>query len=221
MKVKLISYTKAADDIPAKNAEELISYIARVSNPNNQKLNENTGRLVNYLEKHNHWSPFEHYYVSVEITTTRDIARQILRHRSFVFQEYSGRYADMNDTGSDYLMREARMQDDKNRQNSFETEDEQLKLQWAAKQQQVVHEAQLAYKWALEKGIAKEVARVVLPEGNTPSIIIMGGNIRSWMHYIQLRTGPETQKEHREVAREVANVISRVYPHIENFVNKE
>lgn len=188
------------------NAEANIAFVARVSNPDNQHNTSYEG-LVKYLIKHQHWSPFEMASACLEIETTRDIARQILRHRSFSFQEFSQRYA----VAQSFETFEARLQDHKNRQNSIEVDDVELHEQWADKQEGVLKAAREAYDWALDKGIAKEVARKVLPEGLTTSRMYMTGTIRSWMHYIQLRTGPETQKEHREIAMACANALR---PHI-------
>ena len=192
------------------SAEDIIGYCARISNPDNQN-NPNNGKLPKYLIDNKHWSPFEMVDMVLEINTTRDIARQILRHRSFSFQEFSQRYADPTKDLAVY-MREARLQDTKNRQNSVETDDDTLKRQWEAKQQQIVHESRLAYKWALENGIAKEQARAVLPEGNMPSRMYMKGNVRSWIHYCELRAGNGTQKEHREIAVKCAEILRNHLP---------
>jgi thymidylate synthase (FAD) len=192
------------------SAEDIIGYCARISNPDNQN-NPDSGKLLKYLIDNKHWSPFEMVDMVLEINTTRDIARQILRHRSFSFQEFSQRYADPTKDLAVY-MREARLQDTKNRQNSVETDDDTLKRQWEAKQQQIVHESRLAYKWALENGIAKEQARAVLPEGNMQSRMYMKGNIRSWIHYCELRAGNGTQKEHREIAVKCAEILRNHLP---------
>ncbi len=192
------------------SAEDIIGYCARISNPDNQN-NPNNGKLLKYLIDNKHWSPFEMVDMVLEINTTRDIARQILRHRSFSFQEFSQRYADPTKDLAVY-MREARLQDTKNRQNSVETDDDTLKRQWEAKQQQIVHESRLAYKWALENGIAKEQARAVLPEGNMQSRMYMKGNVRSWIHYCELRAGNGTQKEHREIAVKCAEILRNHLP---------
>jgi len=179
--------------------DEFIAYVARVSNPSNQSNHLTAEKLLKYLIKHKHWSPFEMVNVVMEINTTRDIARQILRHRSFSFQEFSQRYADpTSDLG--FVERETRLQDEKNRQNSIETTDEELQKCWYAKQKQQIHEAQLAYKWAIDNGVAKEQARAVLPEGLTVSRMYMNGTLRSWIHYCEIRMAEGTQKEHREVA---------------------
>lgn len=201
------------------DALELIAYCARVSNPANQFNNETGEKLVRYLVKHKHWSPLEMCNATIGIDTTRDIARQILRHRSFYFQEFSQRYADPNDLEESFVLREARMQDPKNRQNSIVCDDLELQKAWAMKQTQIIHEAQLAYKWAIMNGIAKEQARCVLPEGNTVSKVYMNGTLRSWVHYIELRSANGTQQEHIEVAREVAKAISKIFPMVEEFVN--
>ena len=201
------------------DALELIAYCARVSNPANQFNNESGEKLVRYLVKHKHWSPLEMCNATIGIDTTRDIARQILRHRSFYFQEFSQRYADPNDLDVSFVLREARLQDPKNRQNSIESNDSELQKAWAMKQTQIIHEAKLAYQWAIMNGIAKEQARCVLPEGNTVSKVYMNGTLRSWVHYIELRSGNGTQKEHIEVAREVAKAIAKIFPMVEEFVN--
>ena len=217
MKARLIGYTQPANMIGIDNAKDLIAYCARVSNPSNQ-LNTETGeKLIRYLIKHKHWSPLEMASATLEIETTRDIARQFLRHRSFSFQEFSQRYADPTED-LQFVIREARLQDQKNRQNSIETDDELIKKTWALKQEQLIHEARLAYKWAIEAGIAKEQARAVLPEGNTVSRLYVNGTLRSWVHYIELRSGYGTQKEHIELARECAYAIERCFPMIKEFV---
>lgn len=201
------------------DALELIAYCARVSNPANQFNNETGEKLVRYLIKHKHWSPLEMCNATIGIDTTRDIARQILRHRSFYFQEFSQRYADPNDLDVSFVLREARMQDPKNRQNSIVCDDLELQKAWAMKQTQIIHEAKLAYNWAIMNGIAKEQARCVLPEGNTVSKVYMNGTLRSWVHYIELRSANGTQQEHIEVARMVAQAISKIFPMVEEFVN--
>jgi thymidylate synthase (FAD) len=194
---------------------EMIAYCARVSNPANQNNTATSENLVRYLIKHQHWSPLEMVSICLEINTTRDIARQILRHRSFSFQEFSQRYAIVSNT---FVTKEARLQDSKNRQNSIDVSDKELQEKWQQLQQNVAEEAQQVYVWALEQGIAKEQARAVLPEGMTPSRMYMNGTLRSWVHYIQLRTGPETQKEHREVALACAEAITPIFPMIMEFV---
>ena len=203
------------------DALELIAYCARVSNPANQFNSETGEKLVRYLVKHKHWSPLEMCNATIGIDTTRDIARQILRHRSFYFQEFSQRYADPNDLDVSFVLREARMQDPKNRQNSIESDDLELQKAWAMKQTQIIHEAKLAYQWAVENGIAKEQARCVLPEGNTVSKVYMNGTLRSWVHYIEFRSANGTQQEHIEVARVVANAIAKIFPMVEEFVHDE
>ncbi len=211
MSVKLIGVT--APCAGHNSAEDMIVYMARVSNPSNQDLSQGDEKLIRYLIKNQHWSPFEMVNVVMEISTTRDIARQILRHRSFSFQEFSQRYADpTKDLGFD--LREARLQDTKNRQNSIETEDNELKSEWIIKQMSVIAEAKQAYEWAIEKGIAKEQARAVLPEGNTQSRMYMNGSLRSWIHYCQLRMANGTQKEHMEVATECWEIIRDKFPNV-------
>lgn len=217
MNVKLVSHTIACDDFDfITNPIELVAFCARVSNPSNQTNTETTENLINYLVKWKHWSPFEMVNVTLEIETTRDIARQILRHRSFTFQEFSQRYADPVKDLS-FELREARLQDTKNRQNSIETQDEHLQMLWHDKQRQVLNVAQDAYAWAIQQGIAKEVARAVLPEGLTMSRMYVNGTIRSWIHYLETRTHVSTQKEHREIAKACANAISVIFPMINNF----
>jgi thymidylate synthase (FAD) len=217
MKVKLISYTK---DTENRSLIEQIAYVARVSNPSNQNNNDNAEKLVRYLIKHKHWSPLEMVNVCLEIQTTRDIARQIIRHRSFSFQEFSQRYADPT-KDLDFVQREARLQDLKNRQNSIPTSNQQLMAFWEERQKRVVRESKEAYAWAIENGIAKEQARVVLPEGLMESRIYMNGTLRSWVHYIQLRCANGTQKEHQEVAIACANEIQSIFPMIMEFINEQ
>jgi|SRR5210317_132874 len=213
MKVRLISYSQPPEELyVGDNMQELVAYCARVSNPSNQFNSETSERLLAYLEKHKHWSPFEMVSACLEIETTRDIARQILRHRSFSFQEFSQRYADPTKDLAINNYREARLQDEKNRQNSIETDDIELKLEWLKRQSQVSLAAKETYTWAIENGIAKEQARAVLPEGTTESRLYMNGTIRSWMHYIDIRTSDETQKEHREVAMACAKALEPVFP---------
>jgi thymidylate synthase (FAD) len=215
MKVNLISYSQGTD---GKNLLDQVAYAARVSNPANQNNSETSEKLVRYLIKHQHWSPLEMVSVCLEIDTTRDIARQILRHRSFSFQEFSQRYADpTKDLG--FVHRDARLQDTKNRQNSIENDDFVLQTKWKQEQQKVIMQAQESYAWAIENGIAKEQARAVLPEGNTESRIYMNGTLRSWVHYIQLRSANGTQKEHQDIAIECAKVIEPIFPMIMEFVN--
>jgi len=215
MKVELISYSKPPTD-SEQSLQDLVAYCARVSNPANQNNTETNEKLIKYLTKNQHWSPLEMVSICLEIETTRDIARQILRHRSFSFQEFSQRYA-VADLGS--VTREARIQDHKNRQNSIETEDDKLQNEWSDVQERVSKITENAYKWALEKGIAKEQARAVLPEGMTVSRLYMNGTLRSWVHYIKLRSGNGTQKEHREVAIACAKAIEPIFPMIMDLVS--
>lgn len=222
MTAKLISYSELAVDPEArrdKDLLELIAFCARVSNPNNQNNPATAEKLVKYLIKHKHWSPLEMVSACIEITTTRDIARQILRHRSFSFQEFSQRYADPTED-LDFTLRDARLQDEKNRQNSIDVNDEQLQKDWAAIQYQVIHEAKMAYRWATQNGIAKEQARAVLPEGNTVSRMYMNGTLRSWVHYIELRSANGTQKEHIDIAKECAVEIAKIFPMINELVGE-
>ena len=214
MKAELVCISqpvKRMRDLGIETANDLIAYTARVSNPSNQ-FNTMTGpKLVKYLIDHAHWSPLECVSLTIEIETTRDIARQFLRHRSFSFQEFSQRYADpTQDLG--FVTRETRLQDTKNRQNSIENNDNQLDISWQAKQQQIIHESRLAYKWAIENGIAKEQARSVLPEGNTVSRLYAAGTLRSWYHYCQLRMANGTQKEHMMIAKECWGLIVEEFP---------
>lgn len=208
--VELISYSQP-DMYFAENMTELVAFCARVSNPSNQ-MNANTSeKLIKYLIKHKHWSPLEMVSICLEITTTRDIARQMLRHRSFSFQEFSQRYANPTEE-LDFIFREARLQDEKNRQNSIETDNEYLQERWEEEQASVILRARQAYDWAIKNGIAKEQARVVLPEGLTISKLYMNGTLRSWIHYIQLRSANGTQKEHILIARKCAEVIAKIFP---------
>ena len=217
--VKLAGYTQATKDIDVgSNLTDLIAYYARVSNPTSQMLGLKNYKLMHYLINHKHWSPFEMVNVCLDITTTRDISRQMLRHRSFSFQEFSQRYSV---TSMDTDRREARLQDETNRQNSIETDDNHLKLLWEMKQNQIAHETKHAYQWAIDKGIAKEQARAVLPEGLTKTRLFANGSLRSWIHYIELRTDPSTQKEHRQLARACAFEIAKVFPDIIEFVTPE
>ena len=218
MKVKLVSYSKPAPDFEAEgvdNVQELIAFCARVSNPSAQINTETSEKLIRYLVKHQHWSPLEMVSACLEIVTTRDIAHQIVRHRSFSFQEFSQRYANPVED-MQFVSREARLQDTKNRQNSIDLEDNEdaIKLQqnWAAKQDAVVMAADKAYRWAIDNGIAKEQARVVLPEGLTKTRLYMNGTLRSWVHYIELRSANGTQKEHMDIAKECATVIAEIFP---------
>jgi thymidylate synthase (FAD) len=221
MKVKVISYSKADPSLGAGlgSVQDLIAFCARVSNPSNQLNTETSEKLIKYLVKHKHWSPLEMVSACLEIETTRDIARQMLRHRSFSFQEFSQRYADPT-KDLNFVLREARMQDTKNRQNSVECEDDVISALWEAKQVEVIEAAQNVYEWAVKHGIAKEQARVVLPEGNTVSRMYMNGTLRSWVHYIELRSANGTQKEHIEVARACAEVIAKVFPLMNEFVQQ-
>ena len=211
MNVKLIGITAPSND--HKSAEDLIVYMARVSNPSNQNTTQGNDKLIRYLIKNQHWSPFEMVSVVMEINTTRDIARQMLRHRSFSFQEFSQRYADPTKDLS-FELRKARLQDNKNRQNSIETDDDELQNKWNLMQQTIVNNAEHAYNWAIENGIAKEQARTVLPEGNTQSKLYMNGTLRSWIHYCQLRMENGTQKEHMEVAKACWDIIAKQFPNV-------
>ena len=214
MKVKLISYSTPNEDIAKegiKDAQELVAYCARVSNPSNQLNTETSEKLINYLIKNSHWSPLEMVSACLEIETTRDIARQMLRHRSFSFQEFSQRYANpVKDL--EFVTREARLQDPKNRQNSIESTNETLENEWTQIQLDLIENSKKAYNWAIENGIAKEQARAVLPEGNTVSRLYMNGTLRSWIHYIELRSANGTQKEHMEIAIACAEVVSSIFP---------
>lgn len=215
MKVQIVGHTQPTEAFQTDgmdDIQDLIAFCARVSNPSNQMNSETSERLLNYLAKHKHWSPFEMASATLEIETTRDIARQILRHRSFAFQEFSQRYADPSEFGDQFVIREARLQDQKNRQNSIDSDDQALMENWERAQKSVISAAEKAYNWALEKGIAKEQARAVLPEGLTKSRLYMQGSIRSWIHFIELRSGNGTQKEHMEVARAVAKCIGEIFP---------
>ena len=214
MNVKLISHTQGAD---GKNLLEQVAFAARVSNPANQNNTETSEKLVRYLIKNQHWSPLEMVSICLEIDTTRDIARQILRHRSFSFQEFSQRYADASQLG--FEMKEARLQDLKNRQNSIVTDNLAIQAWWEERQKRVIEESKNAYEWALSNGIAKEQARAVLPEGMTGSRLYMNGTLRSWVHYIQLRTANGTQKEHQDVALACADVIEPIFPMIKEYTN--
>lgn len=201
------------------NALELIAYCARVSNPANQFNTETGEKLIRRLIEWKHWSPLEMASATIGIETTRDIARQILRHRSFSFQEFSQRYADPTALDNSFVLREARLQDPKNRQNSIVCDDLELQRQWAIKQLEVINTARAAYEWAINNKIAKEQARSVLPEGNTVSHLYMNGTLRSWVHYVELRSANGTQKEHMEVARAVAEAIAKIFPMVEEFVD--
>ena len=221
MKAKLISHSQAPDY--NESALDLIAYCARVSNPDNQNNKETNEKLVKYLMKHKHWSPLEMVSACIEVETTRDIARQLLRHRSFSFQEFSQRYADPTQDLS-FELREARLQDPKNRQNSIALDmsdeyDGGLQDRWAQMQQRVINEAKIAYNWAIDNGIAKEQARAVLPEGNTVSRLYVNGTLRSWIHYIELRGANGTQLEHMELAWAIADAIAGIFPMAEDFKN--
>ena len=211
MIARLISYSQPTDVIGLENVQDLIAYCARVSNPSGQESKATNEKLLKYLIKHQHWSPFEMASACIEINTTRDIARQILRHRSFSFQEFSQRYANPVKE-LDFVTREARMQDDKNRQSSVEVDDENFQLDWKREQQRVIWMCKQVYNAAIKKGIAKEVARAVLPEGLTTSRLYMNGTIRSWIHFIELRSSNGTQKECSEVAIACAKAISKIFP---------
>jgi len=219
MKVKLISYSMPTEEIALEgidNAQELVAFCARVSNPSNQLNTETSEKLINYLIKNSHWSPLEMVSACLEIETTRDIARQMLRHRSFSFQEFSQRYANpVKDL--EFVIREARLQDLKNRQNSIPSDNQKINEIWANKQQNVIDSAIETYNWAIENGIAKEQARSVLPEGNTVSRLYMNGTLRSWIHYIKLRSANGTQKEHMDIAKACAEVINKIFPMSENL----
>ena len=222
MKVKLISYSKPSRELVNDglyDVQELIAFCARVSNPSNQFNTETSEKLIKYLIKHKHWSPLEMVSACLEVETTRDIARQMLRHRSFSFQEFSQRYADPTKDLS-FVLREARLQDVKNRQNSIENTNLALAAFWQERQKRVIEEAKNAYEWAIENGIAKEQARAVLPEGLTASRLYVNGTLRSWIHFIEVRSDPSTQLEHREVARECAKVIAEIFPLAEEFIPK-
>jgi thymidylate synthase (FAD) len=227
MKVSLISYSKPSTEILKEglyDTQELIAYCARVSNPSNQFNTETSEKLIRYLIKNRHWSPLEMVSACLEVETTRDIARQILRHRSFSFQEFSQRYADPTQE-LDFVLRDARYQDKRNRQNSIEIDynidqDRQIAYQWEQMQTRVITEAKNAYEWAISKGLAKEVARAVLPEGNTISRLYINGTLRSWVHYIELRSSNGTQKEHIEIAKACAEVISKCFPLAKTLISE-
>lgn len=226
LKVKLISYSKPSREMYDEgltDAQELIAFCARVSNPSNQFNTETSEKLIRYLIKHKHWSPLEMVSACLEIETTRDIARQILRHRSFSFQEFSQRYADPTKDLS-FVLREARLQDEKNRQNSIDMEptigNAMIADEWRNRQQELLRMVEDTYTWAVKKGIAKEQARAVLPEGLTVSRLYMNGTLRSWIHFIELRSANGTQKEHRLVAQECAKIIAEAFPMANEFVNQ-
>ena len=217
MNVRLISYSKPPEELNvSKDSQELIAYCARVSNPSNQDNTETSERLLRYLIREKHWSPFEMVSACLEVTTTRDIARQLLRHRSFSFQEFSQRYADPT-KDLNFHLKDTRLQDTKNRQNSIDTDDATLQFEWLQQQAEVVNVAKKVYGWAIEKGIAKEQARAVLPEGIMDSRLYVNGTIRSWIHYVDLRSGNVTQKEHIEVAQKCALALKPIFPMIMEF----
>jgi thymidylate synthase (FAD) len=220
MNVRLLSYSQPTQEfanLGLTDAQELIAYCARVSNPANQFNTDTSEKLIRYLVKHQHWSPLEMVSACCEITTTRDIARQILRHRSFSFQEFSQRYADPTKDLS-FVLREARLQDTKNRQNSISTNDTELQAWWDAKQKFIIDQCRDIYTDAINKGIAKEQARAVLPEGLTESRLYMNGTLRSWIHFIELRSANGTQLEHQEVAKACAKVIADIFPMTTEFI---
>ena len=222
MNVRLLSHSQPTEEFASmgiEDAQDLIAYCARVSNPANQFNTETSERLIQYLIQHQHWSPLEMVSACIEITTTRDIARQILRHRSFSFQEFSQRYADPTQDLS-FVLRAARLQDTRNRQNSIESSDEDLALWWDSAQQEVIDLSRKHYARAIELGIAKEQARAILPEGNTVSRLYMNGTLRSWIHFIQLRSANGTQREHQQVAMACAQVIAQIFPMAANLVAK-
>ena len=226
MEVKLVSFSQPSEELLGENIndmQQLVAFCARVSNPSNQYNTETSEKLIKYLIANSHWSPMEMVSICLSVTTTRDIARQMLRHRSFSFQEFSQRYADPT-KDLDFVLREARLQDTKNRQNSVEVEDtlfgENLKEQWKWMQQDVISSSKKAYEWAVKHGIAKEQARAVLPEGLTVSRLYMNGTLRSWIHFIQVRSGNGTQKEHMQVALACAEVIAKVFPMASDFITE-
>ena len=226
MKVRLVSYSQPSAEFledGIEDVQDLVAYCARVSNPSNQNNPETSAKLLNYLAKHKHWSPFEMASACIEIETTRDIARQILRHRSFSFQEFSQRYANPV-TDLEFETRDARLQDEKNRQNSIaldpvNEEHMILQMDWNEKQEAVIAAAQEAYRWAIANGIAKEQARAVLPEGNTVSRMYMNGTLRSWIHYIELRGANGTQQEHMDIAHAIAQVIAEIFPSAKDYLS--
>jgi thymidylate synthase (FAD) len=222
MKAKLIGFTQPASGSVEglQDVQDLVAYCAKVSNPKGQMNLETSERLLAYLIKHKHWSPFEMASATIEVETTRDIARQFLRHRSFAFQEFSQRYADPGSLDDTFVVRDARLQDEKNRQNSVECDNDYIKERWEEEQLQVILKAKEAYDWAIDNGIAKEQARAVLPEGNTKSKLYANGTIRSWIHYVELRSANGTQKEHMELAREIGCAIHAIFPMIKDFINE-
>lgn len=214
--VNLIALSKPTAYSDCNTAEQLVAYAARVSNPANQNNTKTSGKLVSFLIKENHWSPLEMVHLTMEIKTTRDISRQILRHRSFSFQEFSQRYA----VSENFTTREARLQDKKNRQNSYDTDDKALAEEWNIKQSSVINKAKYVYEWALNNGIAKEQARAVLPEGNTETTLYMAGSLRSWVHYCDLRMSNGTQKEHMDIAKQCWEILSQHFPDIGKSVGE-
>ena len=225
MKVRLVSYSKPSEfqtyDEPLLGTQDLIAYCAKVSNPNHQINTATHERLLNYLVKHKHWSPFEMANACLEIQTTRDIAHQIVRHRSFSFQEFSQRYANPEEQGDMFEYSEARLQDEKNRQNSIKTDDGKLQQEWDWAQRRIAVLAKKEYDWAIKQGIAKEQARKVLPEGLTKTTLYVNGTIRSWIHYIELRSANGTQQEHMDIAHACADAIAKIFPNIEVYANGE
>ena len=224
MKVKLISYSKASEfetyeDGGLLDLQDLIAFCARVSNPSNQMNKETSAKLIKYLIKHKHWSPLEMVSACLEIETTRDIAHQIVRHRSFSFQEFSQRYANPEEQGDMFEYSEARLQDEKNRQNSIKTDDGKLQQEWDWAQRRIAVLAKKEYDWAIKQGIAKEQARKVLPEGITKTTLYMNGTIRSWIHYIELRSANGTQQEHMDIAHACADAIAKIFPNIKAYAN--
>ena len=214
MKARLIGWTQVSPDVneDLNTVQDLVAYCAKVSNPQGQQNMESSERLLTYLIKHKHWSPFEMASATLEVQTTRDIARQFLRHRSFSFQEFSQRYADPRDMENTFVLRDARLQDTNNRQNSLEVDNPALSGEWNMRQQAVIDAAKEHYNWAIENGIAKEQARVVLPEGNTVSRLYANGTIRSWIHYVELRSANGTQREHMDLAVEIGKAVSEIFP---------
>lgn len=212
MRANIVAYTKSE----SSTLDEFVAYVARVSNPSNQHNAQTSSKLIKYLIDHQHWSPFEMAHITMEINTTRDIARQILRHRSFSFQEFSQRYADPTSTLG-FTSREARLQDTRNRQNSIHTDDESLQGEWRLKQREIIKQSFEVYSWAIQNGVAKEQARAVLPEGLTLSRLYMAGSLRSWIHYCQLRMKKDTQKEHREVATDCWYELIRICPSLKDL----
>ena len=216
--VKIISFSKAPDNVDLGTVQDLIAFCARVSNPSNQMNKQTNAKLIKYLIKHKHWSPLEMVSACLEIQTTRDIAHQIVRHRSFAFQEFSQRYADPKAQGDMFEYSEARLQDTQNRQNSIEVDDQELQLWWDSQQKYIAEVSKVIYENAINKGIAKELARKVLPEGLTKTTLYMNGSLRSWVHYIELRCANGTQKEHMEIAHACARVIAKIFPLMDEII---